>query len=336
MKPAIRTFSVIAGLSVAIFLSQSAAHAAPAPNVLVALQQPPSNPCNWAGFYIGFNVGGSFNHYDVGKQHTDVDLAQQFYQLIEGDDEGGGGEEGESENAFTTFHIPGRSETDTQTIGGGQTGFKMQFGNFVFGLEGDFQGNGSSLNSQHKESQENELFLITRQQFVTAETAFKNQQLVETTWNGHIGGNIGFCWNRILFFIAGGAAFTDAHFSSTDTADTEFFGFVGDGDGTTHPVIRRTTTGPRQGEGFIGEIVSKKEHTHGDVLTGYYAGGGTLYQLTDLVSAGFEYRHVDYGDQGENLTGGNGPVFPTNGHLDMSSDQILFKVNIIVGSWGGH
>lgn len=334
MKALTRALFVIAALGLAMFFTQSAANAAGLQNVLEALQQPPSNPCNWSGFYIGFNVGGSFNHFDLGKQHTDVDLAQQFYEMVEGDEEGGVGETGESENAFTTFHIPGHSEDNNQTVGGGQTGFKMQFGNFVFGVEGSFQGNGSTAHSKHNEFQENELFLFTEQQFVTAETEFLNERTVETTWNGNIGGNIGFCWNRILFFVAGGAAFTDAQFTSMEKADTSFFGFIGDGDGTTHPAIRRTTGGPRQGETFIGEIISRKDRTSNDVLTGYYAGGGTLYQLTDLVSAGFEYRHVGYGDKGEDLMGGNGPVFPSNGHVDLSSDQILFKVNIIVGSWG--
>jgi outer membrane immunogenic protein len=295
--------------------------------------QPPSDPCNWTGFYLGANVGGSWNHFDVSKQRTDVDLEQQFYEMIEGDEEGGDGIEGEV-TAFTTFHTPGKSDTDGETIGGGQTGFKLQFGNFVFGVEGMFQGNGSSIGSQHKEFQENEIFLITRQQFTTAETEFRNDRLIETTWNGSAGGNIGFCWNRILFFVSGGVAFTDLHFSSMDKADTSFFGFIGDGDGTVHPTIRRTTGGPAQGESFIGEIVSKKAHTSGDVLTGYYAGGGTMYQLTNLVSAGFEYRHVGWGDINENLGGGNGPVFPGNGHVDLSSDQVLFKVNIIVGPWG--
>jgi opacity protein-like surface antigen len=116
-----------------------------------------------------------------------------------------------------------------------------------------------------------------------------------------------------------------------DIADTSFFGFIGDGNGETHPAVRRITGGPRQGENFIGEIVSKTERTQGDVLTGYYAGGGTMYQLTNLVSAGFEYRHVDYGNQGENLMNANGPVFPGNGRVDLSSDQVLFKVNFIIG-----
>src|SRR5947209_1065668 len=106
-----------------------------AQNVWEALMQTPNDPCNWAGFYIGLNVGGSFNHFDVSKQHTDVDLEQQFYQMLEGGEEGGDGVEGEV-TAFTTFHTPGHSETDTQTTGGAQTGFNFQFGHFVAGLEG--------------------------------------------------------------------------------------------------------------------------------------------------------------------------------------------------------
>ncbi|HEY6070705.1 MAG TPA: hypothetical protein VIU85_04950 [Chthoniobacterales bacterium] len=336
MKPLIRNLFVVAALGGAMVFMQSTAHGAGSQNVWEALQQPPANPCSWGGFYIGFNVGGAFNHFDLGKQHTDVNLAQQFYEMIEGDEDSGGGGEGTSENAFTTFQIPGHTEDNNQTIGGGQTGFKMQFGHIVFGVEGDFQGNGATAHSDHNAFQENELFLITRQQFVTAETQFRNDRSVETTWNGHIGGNIGWCWNRFLIYVAGGASFTDAQFTSMDKADTSFFG-IGESS-TTIPTTSKVTrlrapASPEQGF-FIGEIVSKNQHTHNDVLTGYYAGGGTLYQLTDLVSAGFEYRHVGYSDEDEHFFGGNGPVFSGNGHLDLSSDQILFKVNIIIGSWG--
>lgn len=333
MKPVSRTLFLLVTLCCSAILLTALPAPGASQNVWEALQQAPTDPCNWSGFYIGFNVGGNWNHFDLSKQHSDLDLQQQFYQLINGDQEGGGGTEGE-ETAFTTFQIRGHSETNLQTIGGGQTGFKMQFGHFVFGVEGGLQGNGSSIDSQHKEFQENEVFLITRQQFVTADTDFKNQRTAETTWNGTVGGNIGFCWNRFLFYAAGGAAFTDMQFSSMNTADTSFFGFIGDGDGTTHPAVRRITGGPRQGESFIGEIVSTKNRTQNDVLTGYYAGGGTMYQLTNLVSVGMEYRHVGYGDQGEHLMGGNGPVFSSNDNLHLSADQVLFKVNIIVGPFG--
>jgi opacity protein-like surface antigen len=207
----------------------------------------------------------------------------------------------------------------------------------VFGVEGSFQGNGSSVGGKHHEFQANELFLFTEQRFVTAETDFKFDRMVETTWNASIGGNVGFCWNRILFYATGGAAFTDAHFFSMNTADTSFFGFVGEGGGTvptSGPSSVRRVSGPLQGENFIGEIVSKKDRSEGDVLNGYYAGAGTLYQLTNLVSLGLEYRRVNWGDVSEHFMGGNGPVFPGNGHLDLTADQVTFKVNILVGLFG--
>ena len=47
--------------------------------------------------------------------------------------------------------------------------------------------------------------------------------------------------------------------------------------------------------------------------------------LTNLVSIGVEYRHVDWGDVGEHFMAGNGPVFSGNGHLDLNADQVVFK-----------
>ena len=291
----------------------------------------PTDPCNWAGFYIGFNNGATFNHFHLSKQMTDVDLVEQFYDLV--------GEFGEGETGFTTFHIPGHSETDTETIGGGQTGFNFAFGHFVIGGEGGFQGNGSSAGGKFHEFQTNELFLRTEQSFVVAETDFRSMRMVETTWNGFVGGHIGFCWNRFLFYGEGGAAFTDAHFLSWQKADTSFFAPECDGDcpgfaPSSRPNVRRSLQ-PNQDQigGFIGEIVSKKMHTQGDVLTGWYGGGGVDFKLTNIVSVGLEYKHVDWGDVTEHLmTGPNGgPIFPGNGHLDLNADQVLFKVNLLIG-----
>ncbi len=269
-------------------------------------------------------------HFDIGKHATDVDLTEQFYDLI--------GEPGETGDTFATFHTPGHHETDTETIGGGQTGFNFQFGHFVVGAEGSFIGNGSTAGGKFHAFQENELFLITEGQNVTAETDFGLRRMVETTWNGFVGGHIGFCWNRLLFYGTGGAAFTDAHFSSWGKADTSFFGFVGDGLGTSQPATdaphNRTVVGPRQGQSFIGEIVSRKMHTQENVLTGWYGGVGTDYKLTDIVSVGVEYKHIDWGDVTEHQMEGGGPVFPRNANLDLTADQVVFKVNILVGPIG--
>ena len=137
-------------------------------------------------------------HFDIGKHATDVDLTEQFYDLI--------GEPGETGDTFATFHTPGHHETDTETIGGGQTGFNFQFGHFVVGAEGSFIGNGSTAGGKFHAFQENELFLTTEGQNVTAETDFGLRRMVETTWNGFVGGHIGFYWNRLLFYVSAQAS----------------------------------------------------------------------------------------------------------------------------------
>jgi len=75
-------------------------------------------------------------------------------------------------------------------------------------------------------------------------------------------------------------------------------------------------------------------HTQGDVLTGWYGGVGTDYKLTDIVSVGVEYKHIDWGDVTEHQMEGGGPVFPRNANLDLTADQVVFKVNILVGPIG--
>jgi opacity protein-like surface antigen len=333
MKPLSRTIFTLAGaVCAAIFLTPSPAPAAEENFFQKFIVQ---EPMNWSGPYIGFNNGATFNHFHVGKQMTDVDLTDQFYDL--------GTVVGVSD-FFATFHTPGHSETDTQTIGGGQTGFRFQFGHFVVGGEGGFSGNGSGSSAKFGEFQMHQFFVNTEgQQFITSETEFTSMDKVETTWNGFAGGNVGFAWNRFLFYGEGGAAFTDVHFESTKTADTSFFQNCNDGcggDGLSTPVIRgrnvRRVAQPQPGQIFIGEIVSKKTHTQGDVLTGWYGGGGVDYALTNFVSVGLEYKHVDWGNVTEHeMVGSNGgPVFPGNGHLDLNADQVMFKVNILVGALG--
>ncbi len=313
MKTACRTiFITAAAVCASIFLSPSPASGAEEDFFQKFSQV---DPCNWAGFYMGFNNGATFNHFNVGKQMTDVNLTQQFYELV--------GDVGVGEtDFFATFHAPGHHDTDTETIGGGQTGFNLQFGHIVIGGEGSFIGNGSTAGANFHDFQEHELFLFTERRNVTAETDFTSMRAVETTWNGFVGGKIGFCWNRFLFYGTGGAAFTDAHFANWEKADTSFFGFVG-----------KAVT-PNQPGNFIGEIVSKKMHTQGDVLTGYYGGVGTDYKLTNIVSVGVEYKHIDWGDVTEHFMGGNGPIFSGNGHLDLNADQVVFKVNLLVGPIG--
>jgi opacity protein-like surface antigen len=317
MKPITRTISFTAAvLGVALLLCSTTDRAVAETDFFQKFT--PVDPCNWAGFYLGFNIGAGFNRFDLGKQVTDVNLEDQFYEIeptVVGELE-----------IFATFHTPGHHETDTETIGGGQTGFNFQFGHFIVGFEGGFQGNGSTADTKYNEFQENPLFLATIQQNVVAETDFTNIRMVETIWNAYFGGKLGFCWERFLFYITGGAAFTDAHFESWQRAETSFFSNICEGD--------CAQAGPHQGQFFLGQAVNTTKPNQGDVLTGWYGGVGTEYKLTNIVSVGFEYKHVDWGDVHEHFMGGSGPIFAGNGHLDLSADQILFKVNLLVGPVG--
>jgi opacity protein-like surface antigen len=336
MKPLSRTvLTIVAASCGAIFLTPSLAPGAEKDFFQKFILE---EPMNWSGFYVGFNNGATFNNFHVGKHMTDVDLTDQFYDVAP--------VTAGVSDFFATFDTPGHHHNDTETIGGAQTGLKFQFGHFVVGAEGSFIGNGTSATGMSHEFQEHTLFVMTVDQLqipldggVIAETEFKSMHKIETTWNGFVGGNIGFAWNRFLFHGDGGVAFTDVHFESTDAADTSFFENCLRKvvcDGAVAPATVGRATGQQPLNLFIGEIVSKKTHTQGNVLTGWYGGGGIDFALTKIVSVGVEYKHVDWGDVTEHLmVGGNGgPVFPTNAKLNLDADQVVFKVNLLVGPIG--
>jgi opacity protein-like surface antigen len=140
-----------------------------------------------------------------------------------------------------------------------------------------------------------------------------------------------------MFYGQGGAAFSDLHVTNMQRADSAFFGSGGDGGpgistpAGTSPRNRRFVQ-PAQEENFIGEIVNSRNHSQGDVLTGWYGGGGVAFLLTNIVSVGVDFKHVEFGDQTEHLTTGHGPVFPGNTNIDLSGDQITFQVNFKIGS----
>ena len=107
----------------------------------------PQEPFDWSGFYAGFNIGGTWDHFDIGKHTSEVDLEDQFYEL-----------QPMSRGVFTntaTFSAPGHSNTEDSPIGGLQTGFNFQFGHFVVGGEGSFSGNTSESRSKFEGFQEN-------------------------------------------------------------------------------------------------------------------------------------------------------------------------------------
>jgi len=193
-----------------------------------------------------------------------------------------------------------------------------------------FNGNGSNISSNYREFQTNPLFeerSPTNLQIfgVTAETEFHSERMVETNWNGFIGGKLGFAVNRLLFYGAGGVAFSDVRIDTLETADSNFF------EGCDGDCASAAPNGPNQPGGrSIGEVISKQKRSESDVLTGWYGGVGTDFALTNIVSIGLEYRHVDWGDKtGHFMVGpNNGPVFPSDQNVGLTGDQVLLKFNI--------
>jgi opacity protein-like surface antigen len=282
----------------------------------------PSEPCDWSGWYVGFNTGGSFDHFDIGSHTGAVNLTQQFYDIT---DEIGAVES----SAFASFDFPGHNPDNTQAIGGGQTGFNFQFGHLVIGAEGGFSGNHGSARERDVQFQENSFFISEEEEEVTADTLYSSKRTAEIIWNAFIGGHVGFAWNRLFFYVAGGASFCDLHVTENDMVITDFFG---EGEPERPNSSLRATVSPRQGENFIGEAIDKRTNTHGDVLTGYYVGTGTDYMLFKNVSMGVEYRHAGWGNINEGFNF-NGPLFPGNTNYGVSADQIMFKVNIMIAQF---
>jgi outer membrane immunogenic protein len=278
----------------------------------IAPVPPPEEPFSWSGLYLGFNVGVVWEHVDFGAHDTIVDLDEQF-DVVDPNDNFS------QDIPFNLlFTTPGHSNTDTAPIAGGQIGFLEQFGHFVVGVEGGFSGTRTINRSTFRDTASGSTGIDS----VTFDTDFTSKRTVETNWNGYIGGQLGFAWRRLLFYGAGGAAFTNVDVTTFDMADTEFFeGIVGG------PV------GPKQIIGSLGSAVTRRRHPANDVQTGWYAGGGLQYALTNFISAGLEYRHCDFGD--ETYTFGSAdPLFQGRTNVSLDSDQLTFRVNILLGHMG--
>jgi opacity protein-like surface antigen len=295
--------------------------AGPQPLEKTVAPAPPSE-IDWAGPYIGVNVGALWTNYDVSKYRTDVDLEDQFYEVVS------------TPGKFTgiaTFPFDGHSATESNAIGGGQLGYNFQFGHFVVGAEGGFSGARSERSRRSEQFQINPFFQVSGvQQFgeITAETTLHSLRQAETNWNGYIGGQVGYAWWRLLFYGNGGAAFTDLHVMAVDRAHTDFFENVCDGLSITCALPVQDQLG-----GFIGGVTNTSRPTEGDVLTGWYAGGGIQYALNDVVRVGAEYRHCDFGDETVNFHSA-GPVFPGRTNFALDSNQVTFRVNIMLGRLG--
>jgi hypothetical protein len=242
----------------ALVLAPSPAPAAGSDNIFQHIAQP-TESYDWSGWYAGFNTGATWNHFDIGKHSSDVNLVDQFYMLPQSN------AIGVQTETIATFDFPAHNDqTSNKPIGGGQTGFNFQFGHFVVGGEGGFSGNTSETQSKSEGFQMNTIFIGEKGlsqplsgQFTT-ETSITSERNVETDWNGFIGGHVGFAFWRFLIYGSGGAAFTDEKLTAIEKATTDFFSNECQGDCAGVRPTRPATLQPSLDQlgFFVGSVVS--------------------------------------------------------------------------------
>ena len=273
----------------------------------------PSEPADWNGPFVSFNSGVTINNFDQGSYFDVVDLTKQF--------NAGSGDSDGPPDWFEFFDFSSHDSTDTAYSGGIDLGYNKQWGHFVAGLSFGFSGTHTS------DSSEGFGFDEGFDDFDDADFATEVHSIRKLTqnWSGYAGGQVGFAWNRWLFYAMGGAAFAQVDLHTYDVATTEFF--PGD-DGTTPSRITPQQEGP-----FT--VQSKSVNAINNVLTGWYAGGGVKFALSNVLTVGLEYRHNDYGDRlyhPEAHSGGQ--IFPGATRVGLDNNQVLFNVGILLGHLG--
>jgi len=138
---------------------------------------------NWIGGYIGVNAGGAWGSSNSSTS-TVFSPAGYFFPenvpLVNG-----AGVQSIKPNGFT---------------GGFEAGYNWQAGNFVFGIEGDIgslhlSGNTSTAAAYSGKTCPNQCFFVVSS--------------AETNWLATTRGRVGVAANNWLFFVSGGAAFTN-------------------------------------------------------------------------------------------------------------------------------
>src|SRR5207248_1792707 len=124
----------------------------------------PPQPFSWTGFYIGGHIGAGW-----GTKEWDATSATN------------GG-------TSVTLNMPANLPMNGYFLGGGQLGYRWQFTNWVFGIEGSFSG--TDIDARLP-------CIGTGQELVCSTKA---------DWLATVTGQVGWAWDRALFYFKGGAA----------------------------------------------------------------------------------------------------------------------------------
>jgi outer membrane immunogenic protein len=175
-------------------------------------------------------------------------------------------------------------------------------------VEGDFQRTDASESRTNEDFVAQDSAVGQTQGFGTSETNVTFVRRAETDWTASARGRLGFACGRFLFYGTGGAAFADLDVGASDTAATN--GFVG---------------GQLSGSDF-----DSNRSSDDDTVCGWTAGGGAEWAITRWLSLGVEYRHSDFGSTRAHFNSDTSAITPSSMNVDLESDQVTFRVNVLV------
>jgi outer membrane immunogenic protein len=246
---------------------------------------------SWTGFYIGGNAGwkeGLFNE----TVSTPAFASPYQPQGLKAD----------------SYYLG--STTANSFVGGVQLGYRFQTpSNWVFGVEGDFDG--QNLRATTVQGGPGTATITLTGQgsrsgyFGTLLTGDSYSE--QAQWQSSIRGTIGYAWNRFLVYATGGAAFTEL------TVNGNFPAFVN---------LDRVS--------YPGSTGSDSK-----LLFGGTVGGGVSYALSNNWEVGAEYRYTSY--QGQTFSPGSiagscdrtgACVYvPVSKTLGFSTNEVLGKLS---------
>jgi outer membrane immunogenic protein len=255
--------------------------ALPAVAADMAVKAPPAPVpvSTWTGFYVGANLGGAWQHADPAVSAAGGPFAAGLFTP-----------------AFAAGAIPsGFSQDMSGIVGGLTTGYNVQSGSFVFGVEGDVMG--TDLSAANTVS-------LTVAPFPTITTSVSTKTDWLVTFRGRLGM---LAFQDTLLYVTGGLALGQVEGSAsvipnsaTSTCANNLFCSLGSGSGTR---------------------------------TGWTAGVGAEHKFGPHLTAKIEYLHYDLGTfsyTANEAVAGTPPVFagPTvNVNTPITGDIVRAGVN---------
>jgi len=296
--------ALLAGISTA-YAADMPVKAPPAP-VVAAF--------NWGGFYIGGNAGGSWRQVDLVPVDPAIRINQVSGVFIPG--------RGIVIVPGTTRDRPPLSADVSGFVGGGQVGFNIQSGRWVYGVEGDVQATTGARSAAFT--------VVLPFTALSAPSPVTTARNFETELMASLRLRAGFAvWDRFLVYGTGGLAIARGKLTATDTFT------ITPGPGAPP---QSSDVGPQLG-GYpfsIGRATDTQTHV------GWTLGVGGDWAVTDNIIVGVLYRHSDLGTKTYNVGtqgfgGINGPIatpavssvgLTTSGDsVKLTDDQVTARVS---------